>query len=127
MLFVVLSDSPFMLWLFIFYADNQTDIISSQVKDSVDTNLRSPRNCQPANSDNDSAFRTPTAKLRPTKKAIQGKYIQLILGVVCSLTKPHIIMLFPKFGLYMYLYLSVTHVYTPTWSSTALHNWHTSQ
>ena len=72
--------------IFIFYTDNQSDIITSQVKDSVDTNLRSPRNCQPANSDNDSAFRTPTAKLRPTKKAIQGKYIQLILGVVCSLT-----------------------------------------
>ena len=72
--------------IFIFYTDNQSDIITSQVKDSVDTNLTSPRYCQPANSDNDSAFKTPTAKLRPTKKAIQGKYIQLILGVVCSLT-----------------------------------------
>ena len=76
----------------IFYIDDRSDDISSQVNDSVDrpTNLVSPRNCQPANSDNDSAFKTPTAKLCPMKKAIQGKYVQLLLGVVCSLTKPHI-------------------------------------
>ena len=66
--------------------DDRSDDITSSVKDSAATNLASPRNCQPANSDNDSAFKTPTAKLRPTKKAIQGKYIQLIPGVVCSLT-----------------------------------------
>ena len=80
------------LCVFIFFTENQSDIITSAVNDSADrpTNLVSPRNCQPANSDNDSAFKTPTAKLRPTKKAIQGKYIQLIHRVVCSLTKPHI-------------------------------------
>ena len=66
--------------------DDRSDEITSSVNDSAATNLASHRNCQPANSDNDSAFKTPTAKLRPTKKAIQGKYIQLILGVVCSLT-----------------------------------------
>ena len=70
--------------------DDRSDEITSSVNDSAATNLASPRKCQPANSDNDSAFKTPTAKLRPMKKAIQGKYIQLILGVVCSLTKPHI-------------------------------------
>ena len=78
------------LCVFVFYIDDRSDDINSAVNDSVDTNLNSPRNCQPANSDNDSAFKTPTAKLRPTKKAIQGKYIQLIHRVVCSLTKPHI-------------------------------------
>ena len=66
--------------------DDRSDDITSSVKDSTATNLVSPRNRQPANSDNDSAFKTPTAKLRPTKKAIQGKYIQLIHRVVCSLT-----------------------------------------
>ena len=78
--------------VFVFYIDNQSDIIHSQVNDSADmpTNLASPRNFQPANSDNDSAFKTPTAKLRPMKKATQGKYIQLIHRVVRSLTKPHI-------------------------------------
>ena len=72
--------------IFIFYADNQSDIIHSEVNDSVDTNLASPRNCQSASCGHHSEFRTPTAKLRPTKKAIQGKYIQLIHRVVCSLT-----------------------------------------
>ena len=74
--------------IFIFYADNQSPTINSQVNDSADrsTNLASPRTCQPANSDNNSAFKTPTAKLRPTKKVIQGKDIQLIPGVFCSLT-----------------------------------------
>ena len=80
------------LCVFVFYIDDRSDDITSPVNASADrlTNLASPRNCQPANSDNDSAFKTPTAKLRPTKKAIQGKYIQLIHRVVCSLTKPHI-------------------------------------
>ena len=72
--------------IFIFHADNQSDIISSQVNDSVDTNLASSRNCQPASSGDRSEFRTPTAKLCPTKKAIQGKYVHLIPGVDCSLT-----------------------------------------
>ena len=83
--------------IFIFYADNQSDIISSQVKDSVDTDLASPRNCQPASSGHHSEFKTPTAKLCPMKKAIQGKYVHLIPGVVCSLTSHN--MLFPNFVL----------------------------
>ena len=69
--------------VFLFYADNQSDI-NGQVNDSADTNLGPPRNCQPASSGHYSEFRTPTAKLCPTKKAIQGKYIQLIPGVVWS-------------------------------------------
>ena len=66
--------------------DDRSDDITSSIHDSAATNLVSSCNCQPADSDNDSAFKTPTAKLGPTKKAIQGKYIQLIPGVVCSLT-----------------------------------------
>ena len=69
--------------VFLFYADNQSDI-NGQVNDSADTNLASPCNRQPASSGHYSEFRTPTAKLCPTKKAIQGKYIQLIPGVVWS-------------------------------------------
>ena len=83
--------------VFIFYADHQSNIIHSPVNDSVDTNLASHRNYQPASSGDRSEFRTPTAKLCPTKKAIQGKYVHLIPGVVCSLTLHN--MLFPNFVL----------------------------
>ena len=75
----------FYVVIFLFYADNQSDI-NGQVNDSADTNLGPPCYRQPASSGHYSEFRTPTAKLCPTKKAIQGKYIQLIPGVVCSLT-----------------------------------------
>ena len=63
------------LCVFIFYIDDRSDIITSQVEYSVDTNLASHRNCQPANSDNDSAFKTPTAKLSLKSK---GKHQLLI-------------------------------------------------
>ena len=62
--------------IFIFYADNQSDIISRQVNDSVDTNLASHRNCQPTSSGDRSEFRTPTAKLLLKRRAVQGKFIQ---------------------------------------------------
>ena len=66
--------------IFIFYTDNQSDIINSQVNDSADrpTNLASPRNCQPASSGHHSELRTPTAKLLLKRRAVQGKFIQLI-------------------------------------------------
>ena len=63
------------LCVFVFYIDDRSDDITGAVNDSVDTNLNSPCNCQPANSDNDSAFKTPTAKLSLKNK---GK-LQLVI------------------------------------------------
>ena len=65
------------LCVFVFYIDDRSDDITSPVNASADrpTNLASPRNFQPANSDNDSAFKTPTAKLSLKSK---GKHKLLI-------------------------------------------------
>ena len=66
--------------IFIFYTDIPSDIINSPDNDSADrpTNLVSPRNCQPASSGHHSESRTPTAKLLLKRRAVQGKFIQLI-------------------------------------------------